>query len=143
MLGRPRVLIVEDDPDLLVVLRVNLESEGLEPILAGDGGTAVSRIQAERPDAVVLDMMLPGLDGWQVLAGLREAGDEVPVVVCSANKHPDDMARAEELRAYAYITKPFDIERLLDAVVEAATERHRQRAQRPDVGFELGGLETA
>jgi DNA-binding response OmpR family regulator len=142
-LGRPRVLIVEDDPDLLVVLRVNLESAGLEPILAGDGGTAVARIQAERPDAVVLDMMLPGLDGWQVLAALRASGDQVPVVVCSAKRHPDDMAKAEELGAYAYITKPFDIERLLDAVVESATERHRQRSLRPEPGLDLARLETA
>ena len=52
---KPRVLIVEDDPDLLVVLRVNLTAMGVEPILAGDGRTAISRIQAERPDAVILD----------------------------------------------------------------------------------------
>jgi DNA-binding response OmpR family regulator len=127
-MARPRVLVVEDDPDLLVVLRVNLESAGLEPILAGDGTTAIARIEIERPDAVVLDMMLPGVDGWQVLQDLHELGDPVPIVVCSAKKNPEDMARARELGAHAYVVKPFDIDRLLDAVVEAATERHRLRA---------------
>jgi DNA-binding response OmpR family regulator len=124
-LGRPRVLIVEDDPDLLVVLRVNLVSAGLEPILAGDGRTAISRIVAERPDAVLLDVMLPGIDGWQVLEQLHDLGNRVPVVVCSAKKNPEDMARAEELGAVAYLVKPFDIDRLVDAVVEAATLRHQ------------------
>jgi DNA-binding response OmpR family regulator len=119
MLGRPRVLVVEDDPDLLVVLRVNLESVGIEPILASDGSTAIARIQAERPDAVLLDMMLPGLDGWQVLADLHQMNDPVPIVVCSAKKNPEDMARARELGAHAYVVKPFDIDRLLDAVLDA------------------------
>jgi DNA-binding response OmpR family regulator len=124
-LTRPRVLIVEDDPDLLVVLRVNLVSAGLEPILAGDGRTAISRIEAESPDAVLLDVMLPGIDGWQVLEQLHARGNRIPVVVCSAKKNPDDMARAEELGAAAYLVKPFDIDRLVDAVVEAATRTHR------------------
>jgi DNA-binding response OmpR family regulator len=129
---RPRVLVVEDDPDLLFVLRVNLESEGLEPILAGDGATAFARIRAERPDAVLLDVMLPGLDGWRVLEELHALGDPVPVVVCSAKKNAEDIARAEELGAVAYLTKPFDLRRLLDAVVGAATKPARR--------WELPGL---
>ena len=96
---KPRVLIVEDDPDLLVVLRVNLTAMGVEPILAGDGRTAISRIQAERPDAVVLDVMLPGIDGWSVLEDLHALGDPVPIVVCSAKKDIEDMDRARSLGA--------------------------------------------
>jgi two-component system OmpR family response regulator len=116
---KPRVLIVEDDPDLLVVLRVNLTAMGMEPILAGDGRTAISRIQAERPDAVVLDVMLPGIDGWSVLEDLHAMGDPVPIVVCSAKKDIEDMERARELGATGYVVKPFDIDRLIDAVMEA------------------------
>jgi DNA-binding response OmpR family regulator len=118
--ARPRVLVVEDDPDLLVILRVNLSGAGLEPILASDGRTAIDRIQAERPDAVLLDVMLPGIDGWQVLEELHRLGNPVPTVICSAKRHPEDMARARELGAVAYLVKPFDIERLVDAVVYAA-----------------------
>jgi DNA-binding response OmpR family regulator len=118
--ARPRVLVVEDDPDLLVILRVNLSGAGIEPILASDGRTAIDRIQAERPDAVLLDVMLPGIDGWQVLEELHRLGNPVPTVICSAKRHPEDMARARELGAVAYLVKPFDIERLVDAVADAA-----------------------
>ena len=121
---KPRVLIVEDDPDLLVVLRVNLTAMGVEPILAGDGRTAISRIQAERPDAVVLDVMLPGIDGWSVLEDLHALGDPVPIVVCSAKKDVEDMDRARELGASGYVVKPFDIDRLIDAVMEAVGRSH-------------------
>jgi DNA-binding response OmpR family regulator len=132
---KPRVLIVEDDPDLLVVLRVNLTAMGVEPILAGDGRTAISRIEAERPDAVVLDVMLPGIDGWSVLEDLHEMGDPVPIVVCSAKKDIQDMERARELGASGYVVKPFDIDRLIDAVM-VALGRNRD-AERGYVG-ELG-----
>jgi two-component system response regulator PrrA len=139
-LGRPRVLIVEDDPDLLVVLRVNLEGAGLETMLASDGRTAIRRIEAERPDAVLLDVMLPGIDGWSVLERLHGRGDPVPVVVCSAKKHPEDIERAYELGAVAYLVKPFDIDRLIDAVTEAAGRRSRfsvvEPERRPDLGIE-------
>jgi len=142
-IGRARVLIVEDDPDLLVILRVNLTAAGLEPILAGDGRTAIARIQAERPDAVLLDVMLPGIDGWQVLERMQALDIRVPVVVCSAKRNPDDMARAEELGASAYIVKPFDIERLVDAVVQAAAARGRELSSDavPELGIE--GLDLA
>jgi len=125
---KPRVLIVEDDPDLLVVLRVNLTAMGVEPILAGDGRTAISRIQAERPDAVVLDVMLPGIDGWSVLEDLHALGDPVPIVVCSAKKDIDDMERARALGASGYVVKPFDIDRLVDAVMEAVGRSRRIEA---------------
>jgi two-component system, OmpR family, response regulator len=132
---KPRVLIVEDDPDLLVVLRVNLTAIGVEPILAGDGRTAIARIQSERPDAVVLDVMLPGIDGWSVLEDLHAMGDPVPIVVCSAKKDIEDMERARELGASGYVIKPFDIDRLVDAVMEALG-----RSRRVERGFagELG-----
>jgi DNA-binding response OmpR family regulator len=132
---KPRVLIVEDDPDLLVVLRVNLTAMGVQPILAGDGRTAIARIEAERPDAVVLDVMLPGIDGWSVLEDLHAMGDPVPIVVCSAKKDIQDMERARELGASGYVVKPFDIDRLIDAVM-AALGRNRD-AERRYVG-ELG-----
>jgi two-component system, OmpR family, response regulator len=132
---KPRVLIVEDDPDLLVVLRVNLTAMGVEPILAGDGRTAIARIQSERPDAVVLDVMLPGIDGWSVLEDLHAMGDPVPIVVCSAKKDIEDMERARELGASGYVIKPFDIDRLVDAVMDALG-----RSRRVERGFagELG-----
>jgi DNA-binding response OmpR family regulator len=144
-LGAPRVLIVEDDPDLLVVLRVNLTSAGIEAILAGDGVTAVERIQREKPDAVILDVMLPGLDGWQVLEELHAIGDPTPVIVCSGKKNPQDMDRAAALGASAYVVKPFDIDRLMDAVEGAVSARRSGlHLPLPDAVAEpVVGLESA
>ena len=93
------MLIVEDDPDTLVILRVNLNASGIEPILAADGRTAIARIQAEDPDAVLLDVLLPGVDGWEVLEELHALGDPVPVIVCSGKNNPRDIQRARELGA--------------------------------------------
>jgi DNA-binding response OmpR family regulator len=140
-LGPPRVLIVEDDPDTLVILRVNLQHAGIEPILASDGNTAISRIEAEQPDAVLLDVLLPGVDGWQVLEELHGMGDPVPVIVCSAKNNVHDIQRARELGAVAYLVKPFDIDRLLDVTAEAVAQRQQRIALEPRLGVE--GLELA
>jgi DNA-binding response OmpR family regulator len=137
----PRVLIVEDDPDTLVILRVNLQAAGIEPILAGDGRTAITRIEAEDPDAVLLDVLLPGIDGWTVLEELHEMGDPVPVIVCSGKNNLSDIQRARELGAVAYLTKPFDIDRLVGAATEAVGVRQRVRQPAPQPG--LRGLDLA
>ena len=137
----PRVLIVEDDPDTLVIMRVNLQAAGIEPILAADGRTAIARIQAEDPDAVLLDVLLPGIDGWQVLAELHELGDPVPVIVCSGKNNPQDIQRAQDLGAAAYLVKPFDIDRLIDVTTEAVTRRRPTLILEPRRGVE--GLEFA
>jgi two-component system response regulator MprA len=115
---KPRVLIAEDDPDTLVILRINLHAAGMEPMLAGDGYTALERIESEAPDALLLDVLLPGIDGWQVLEQLHAKGDPVPVIVCSGKDNIHDLQRARELGAVAYLVKPFDIDRLIEVTSE-------------------------
>ena len=115
---KPRVLIAEDDPDTLVILRVNLNAAGFEPMLAGDGHTALERIETEAPDAVLLDVLLPGIDGWQVLEQLHAKGDPVPVIICSGKDNMHDLQRARDLGAVAYLVKPFDIDRLIEVTSE-------------------------
>ena len=115
---RPRVLIVEDEPDMLLLLRINLEEAGFDASLAADGATAMRRIAAERPDVVLLDLMLPVLDGWAVLADLHTREQAPPVIVCSAKGSQRDLARAQELGAVEFITKPFDMEDVLDTLRE-------------------------
>ena len=95
-LHKPRVLIAEDDPDTLVILRINLNAAGIEPMLAGDGHTALERIESEAPDALLLDVLLPGIDGWQVLERLHAKGDPVPVIVCSGKDNMHDLQRARD-----------------------------------------------
>jgi len=125
---KPRVLIAEDDPDTLVILRINLTAAGIEPMLAGDGYTALERIDAESPDAVLLDVLLPGIDGWRVLEQLHAKGDPVPVIVCSGKDNMHDLQRARELGAVAYLVKPFDIDRLIEVTSEVVGLRQTDPA---------------
>jgi two-component system, OmpR family, response regulator MprA len=127
----PRVLIAEDDPDTLVILRINLNAAGFEPMLAGDGYTALERIEAESPDAVLLDVLLPGIDGWQVLEQLHAKGDPVPVIVCSGKDNVHDLQRARELGAVAYLVKPFDIDRLIEVTSEVVGLRQADPLTEP------------
>ena len=90
MHGRPKVLIVDDEPDVLLTLRMILESEGFDPSLAADGETALRRIDEEHPDLVVLDIMMPVLDGWFVLAELAGRNKRPGIVVCSAKSSETD-----------------------------------------------------
>jgi DNA-binding response OmpR family regulator len=112
---KPHIVIVEDDPDTLLMLRVNLEAVGFQTSLAADGGTAIRRVLAEKPDVVLLDLMLPVLDGWAVLAELGSRGAP-PVVVCSARATPRDRRRAHDMGATAFVAKPFNVDDLVDAL---------------------------
>jgi DNA-binding response OmpR family regulator len=138
---KPRVLIAEDDPDTLVILRINLTAAGIETMLAGDGRTAIARIEADRPDAVLLDVLLPGIDGWQVLEVLHAKGNPVPVVMCSAKDNIYDLQRARELGAVAYLTKPFDIDRLVEVVTEVVGMRHAETSEQ--VATDVEGIDLA
>jgi two-component system response regulator RegX3 len=111
--GTPKVLIVDDEPDVLLTLRMILESEGFDAALAADGETALRRIDEEHPDLVVLDIMMPVLDGWFVLAELAGRSRRPVVIVCSAKSSAADVARARDLGAADYVTKPWDADDLL------------------------------
>jgi DNA-binding response OmpR family regulator len=140
-LHKPRVLIAEDDPDTLVILRINLNAAGIEPMLAGDGHTALERIESEAPDALLLDVLLPGIDGWQVLEQLHAKGDPVPVIVCSGKDNMHDLQRARDLGAVAYLVKPFDIDRLIEVTSEVVGLR-RTEAER-GIATDATGVELA
>ena len=111
-----RVLIVDDEPDILLMLRVNLESEGFVTALAGDGETALRRIEEEKPDVVLLDVMMPVMDGWGVLGNLHKMDPRPRILVLSAKSGDRDMAKAYELGADEYVTKPFDPDELLTSI---------------------------
>lgn len=140
---KPRVLIAEDDPDTLVILRINLAAAGIEPMLAGDGHTALERIEAESPDAVLLDVLLPGIDGWQVLERLHAKGNSVPVIVCSGKDNIVDLQRARDLGAVAYLVKPFDIDRLIDVTSEVVGLRQADPASERGAATDADGVELA
>src|SRR5262245_49627897 len=86
----PRVLIVEDNPDLAFGLRTGLEIEGYEVAIADNGETGLERARGWNPDLVMLDLMLPGMDGYRVLRQLRDSGSDVPVLILTARGEEAD-----------------------------------------------------
>lgn len=117
-----RVLIIEDNADLAYGLRSNLEFEGHEVEVAEDGVAGLDRARASRPELVILDLMLPGMDGYRVLRALREERLEMPVLVLTARGEEADKVRGFRLGADDYVTKPFGLLELL-ARVEALLRR--------------------
>ncbi len=110
-----RVLVVDDEPQVVWVIQFSLESEGYETYTARDGVEAMQQVAEHRPDLIVLDVMMPRMDGWSVLQELANLPeDERPrVVMVTALASARDRARAAELGAAAYVSKPFNVEELL------------------------------
>jgi DNA-binding response OmpR family regulator len=113
-----RVLIVDDEPDILLMLRVNLESAGYETALAADGETALQRISEGHFDLMLLDVMMPVMDGWGVLDNLSRYEDPPRVIVVSAKSSDKDVARALDAGAVDYLTKPFSPRNLAAVAAE-------------------------
>lgn len=102
-----KILVVDDEPNVCELVRIYLEREGFGVLVAHDGLAALSTIEEERPDLVVLDLMLPGLDGWKVCEKLRSCGNKVPIIMLSAKGEEMDRILGLELGADDYVTKPF------------------------------------
>ena len=135
-----RVLVIEDNADLAYGLRNNLEIEGHEVIVAGDGRSGLSAAQSSKIDLVILDLMLPGLDGFRVLKHLREDDSVTPVLVLTARSEESDKVRGLKLGADDYVTKPFGVLELL-ARVEALLRR-RDHAGAIRTVDRFGGIEV-
>lgn len=117
-----RILIVEDNKDLAFGLRSNLEIEGYDVATAATGREGILQARSYRPDLVILDLMLPEMDGFEVLKALRADGIETPVLVLTARGEEVDKVRGLRLGADDYVTKPFGLMELL-ARVEALLRR--------------------
>jgi CheY-like chemotaxis protein len=114
-MNRPLVLVVDDDPDILEAICDILEAEGYRIARARHGGEALTAVDAQRPDVILLDLMMPVMDGvaFSQALRLRPAACDVPIVVISADGNPQ---RAAAVGAIGYLAKPFDIEALLAQV---------------------------
>ncbi len=117
-----RILVVEDNPDLAYGLRNNLEIEGYHVDIADDGTTGLARARDASPDLIILDLMLPGMDGYRLLRALRDEGRRMPVLILTARGEESDKVRGLRLGADDYVTKPFGVLELL-ARVEALLRR--------------------
>lgn len=120
----PRILIVEDNLDLAAGLRYNLELEGYLVAVAEDGRAALAFAHEWLPDLVILDLMLPGIDGFQVLQSLRDEGFAAPVLILSAKGEESDKVRGFRLDADQYVVKPFRLLELLERVKSLLRRAH-------------------
>jgi DNA-binding response OmpR family regulator len=140
--ARPlRVLVVDDEAPIRLLCRVNLEAEGMDVLEAADGPSGLDLARAERPDAVLLDVMMPGLDGWTVAERLLEDDEtsEIPILFLTARADLRDRARGMDLGGLGYVTKPFNPVELASLVREVvgAVERGERERVRADKIAEL------
>jgi DNA-binding response OmpR family regulator len=123
-----KALVVEDDGNIAELLRLYLGKDGFEVKIAEDGGKGVSMFSTFNPDIVLLDIMLPVLDGWQVCTEIRKTS-KVPIIMLTAKGETTDKINGLEMGADDYITKPFDVNELLARV--HAVMRRAEEAQEP------------
>jgi DNA-binding response OmpR family regulator len=126
----PNVLIVEDDDVIAQGMARHLSAAGFEATWVGNGELALARLRYEKPDVVVLDLMLPGIDGWKLIETARAEGIGTPIVVVSARGTEHDRVHALEIGADDYLVKPFSMKELV-ARVRAAARRATRREETP------------
>ena len=131
-----RVLVIDDEPPIRLLCRVNLEAEGMEVLEASDGPTGLEKARNEAPDVILLDVMMPGLDGWQVAEELidGEGTNAIPIVFLTARAEARDRARGLDLGGIDYVTKPFNPVELADLIREllGRVERGEQTNMRKE-----------
>jgi DNA-binding response OmpR family regulator len=124
------VLVIDDEATIRMLCRVNLEADGLEVLEAPDGRSGIAVARRKRPDAIVLDVMMPGLDGWQVARELLadRKTRSIPIVFLTARADPQDRARGADLGGVEYVAKPFNPVTLASVVRRAITSGARPAA---------------
>jgi DNA-binding response OmpR family regulator len=132
-----KTLVIDDEAPIRLLCRVNLEAEGIEVLEAPEGETGLELAKRERPDAILLDVMMPGLDGWAVAERLLSDEDTraIPIIFLTARADLRDRVRGLDAGGLDYVTKPFnpvDLAELVHGVVEAVArgEREQLRSER-------------
>ena len=139
-MAREQILVVDDEPKILRLVRSNLEKLGYKIITAQDGESALSAAEMNEPDLIILDLMLPRMDGYEVCRRLREFST-VPVIMLTAREEEPHKIRGLELGADDYLTKPFSVQELI-ARIRAVLRRTRlPNATRHEPAFKCEGFE--
>jgi DNA-binding response OmpR family regulator len=130
-----RVLVIDDEAPIRLLCRVNLEAAGMEVREAADGISGLAAARAEPPDVILLDVMMPGMDGWEVLAELLEDDrtENIPIIFLTARAELRDQARGLELGGIDYVTKPFnpiDLAPLVQDLLERVGRGEQQELRR-------------
>jgi CheY-like chemotaxis protein len=118
MSDRRRILLADDEPSLVKMLSKHLELAGYEVLVAFDGQEALTKAKAERPDLIILDIMMPKLDGYNVCATLKQDPryQQIPILILTAKTRKEDEAMAKKVGADEYIRKPFRSEALIESI---------------------------
>ena len=138
-----RVLVIDDEAPIRLLCRVNLEAEGMEVLEAADGPSGLDAAREQRPDVILLDVMMPGLDGWRVAEHLLDdpATSEIPIIFLTARAEFRDRARGLDIGGVDYVTKPFNPVDLAPLVRELLARL--ERGERDDLRSEkLADLRT-
>src|SRR6266700_2300709 len=128
----PRVLVIEDELPMRVALRDCLERQGYRVLLAADGESGLEKAVDEKPDLILLDIMMPRLDGFALCAELRRLGNPVPILMLTARGQIEDRVHGLDVGADDYLVKPFSTEELL-ARVRALLRRLHKRGRAPAI----------
>ena len=134
-----KILIIEDEVNMIEGLRFNLEARDFVVIDALDGETGLKRAAEEQPDLIILDLMLPGINGYEVCKKLKASMPEIPIVMLTAKSQESDIVTGLDLGADDYITKPFSILELI-ARINAMLRRSSTHSTIPDL-FQFGNIE--
>jgi len=135
-----RILVIEDETPMRTALQDVLESEGYRVLTAPDGESGLERAIQEKPELILLDIMMPKLDGFEVCAALRRLGNPVPILILTAKGQIEDRVAGLDVGADDYLAKPFSTEELL-ARVRALLRRHERRTRSP-AKLKLGDVEV-
>jgi DNA-binding response OmpR family regulator len=130
----PRILIVDDEPEMLRGLEDNLQFEGYQTVTADDGKKGLAMALSEAPDLILLDVMMPGMSGWDLCRELRQRGLDVPVIMLTARGEEVDRVLGLELGADDYVTKPFSLRELM-ARIRAVLRRPGPRQKFEEFAF--------
>ena len=139
MADATRVLVIDDEAPIRLLCRVNLEAEGMEVLEAADGPSGLATARAETPDVILLDVMMPGLDGWRVAEELLDdpSTERIPIVFLTARAELRDRARGIDLGGVDYVTKPFnpvELAPLVRDLLERVARGERDALRREKLG---------
>lgn len=139
-MDKQTILVVDDEPNILQLVKMYLERDNFRTIAVGDGLLAMETIQKNKPDLVVLDVMLPKMDGFDLCRRLRLEGNQVPIIMVTARDDDIDKIMGLELGADDYLTKPFNPRELV-ARVRAVLRRDAVKNNDPQLPIQVGDLE--
>jgi len=126
-----RILVVEDEPPIRRLLRTSLGAQGYQVLEAEDGQTGLAMLRRNAIDVLILDLGLPGMDGFEMIKQMREAGSALPIIVLSARSDEAGKVKALDLGADDFVTKPFGMDELLARIRAAVRHRLQQEGERP------------